>query len=587
MADQAILEAFVEVKADAVQADKAITAASDKLEKGLKKAGEQSGKAVKGAMLEHVATLSRGIAELSDKLSKPLERVLKTGGVGAGLAIAAFLKSGSVEAQKFQVALGNIESATAGVGKKLATEVNVFRGKTLYQWAEILADKLNSLDTAKLQKLVDYGKEFAAVFVGMKGITIGGQLVASGSKLAQDIRKAGLIGGASTAGGDLLGGALGTGYDIGVGHGATHLIGNNARDIYGRLQGGLTAAQYNAQPIIQRASLWGTRAGSIATSIGAGAVAGKAADLAAGASMGLSRMTQAAGAFGAGLLSAIPIIAIAAAVAAAVLAGLKMVIPETKGLGWGEYAGAIGSGIKNKLTYRTGESAFSANFMQEDTFKKGLDNKGLFTSLRMPEMVTDFQRQIARQGDTYAGGTPANIQKSWLGRIDEIRTNNITSMAEVKDKLSQFPDNPKLKEMQKGLEANQDILNGQRKSIAGSIMSENERKYQFGMGQNDFDKRIKKVQEKIDKPEAHPTSISTGIGVTEIGNALAQAINKDQNDQKQREKELLDLQKEIKDLQKEKKDADAEFQRQSLIAQQTVADVLSGKANSCYTVPTP
>lgn len=167
MADTNILQATVELKIDSTSVDKQIKITSDKLSKSLKDIDKKASTNTNNAVNAKIKDIGRQLDRAGEKLGRVLERGLKIG-LGAGTsAIYAFLKSGTPEALRFAQSLDRIKAAWSKVGSTLATKIKI-GGSTGQEWIDKLVEKLENLDTAQIEKALNYFKAMAAVWATIK-----------------------------------------------------------------------------------------------------------------------------------------------------------------------------------------------------------------------------------------------------------------------------------------------------------------------------------------------------------------------------------------------------------------------------------
>ena len=213
------MTAGIDLVIDKQKLQREINGAAHTVQQGLNKVGNAAGKQASRAISQTVSEVAGKMKEASDKLSAVLQVPMKFGLAAGGSAIAAFLRSNTAEANQFKARLSEVQTALGGVGQKLAMNVK-FGGRSAYEWAEKLAKYLNNLDTNQLQKAADIITKIAIAVAGMKGFSLGADLVKSGAEITRMMatlnaaRGGGaLLTGFGAAGGAALGaGAVGGGF---------------------------------------------------------------------------------------------------------------------------------------------------------------------------------------------------------------------------------------------------------------------------------------------------------------------------------------------------------------------------------------
>ena len=121
-------------------------------------------------------------------------------GLGAGKsAIGGFLKSDTVEAKVLRSQLGDLSTAWAKVGGKLA-QAN-FGGKTLGQWVEKLAGALDKLSIEKIERFAKIAGGFAIAGGFIQALKVANNIMDTFEKIGILQDKRSLIGGGGGGGG--------------------------------------------------------------------------------------------------------------------------------------------------------------------------------------------------------------------------------------------------------------------------------------------------------------------------------------------------------------------------------------------------
>lgn len=191
------MTAAVELVVDKQKLNREIAGASNSVSQGLRGLEQGASRQVSQAMTKTVSDITGKVKEMSDKISAVLNVPMKFGMSAGGGAIAAFLRSSTSEANQFKARLAEVQTALGGVGQKLVMNVK-FGGQSGYEWAKKLAEYLEGLDVSQLQKAADIIKNIAFTIAGLKGISLGADLLKSGSQALQVLNS---LRGASAAAG--------------------------------------------------------------------------------------------------------------------------------------------------------------------------------------------------------------------------------------------------------------------------------------------------------------------------------------------------------------------------------------------------
>lgn len=213
------MQARLELTLDPKQVQSELNRSANVIQQRLKQVERGAGAATTAAAARTVAQVASASAQLSQRLTQILGSGLKAGFAGAGSGIAAFLKSNTASALAFKSQLTELQTALAGVGEKLLYNVRV-GGRSGYEWVDTLSQKLKTLDTSQLQRIVDLGKAAVAAWAGLKILTGGAQGLQSLATLTASIagiRGAGAGAAALGVGATALGAGVGAGAALGGG----------------------------------------------------------------------------------------------------------------------------------------------------------------------------------------------------------------------------------------------------------------------------------------------------------------------------------------------------------------------------------
>jgi len=158
MADFSLI---ADLKIDGSAAVRAIDGTKVALTQKLREAEQSAGNAAGKAMSGHAEKVGHSFERSAEAVKRAIEKALHAGLAFGGASIAAYLTSGSESAIAFQLSLGRVRDAIAGVGEDITTKLH-FGDKSMYEWVDILSAKLQKLDISPIEKIaVGIGKAWS------------------------------------------------------------------------------------------------------------------------------------------------------------------------------------------------------------------------------------------------------------------------------------------------------------------------------------------------------------------------------------------------------------------------------------------
>lgn len=126
-------------------------------------AGATVGGAIKKNMESSITGMGSILTRIGRNISNTIEKSLKIGLTFVGGSIAAYLSTGTAGAERFKDKLSDLKTAYASLGEKILKLK--FGGKDTYEWVDILSEKINNIDSSKLQNIADVLTSIASAAV--------------------------------------------------------------------------------------------------------------------------------------------------------------------------------------------------------------------------------------------------------------------------------------------------------------------------------------------------------------------------------------------------------------------------------------